>query len=63
MKQPSKPNLRQKKTIAGSGLDPDKWSVRKENNQYLYLIDRGMEQRETVVIDKSTGEAVAEKRP
>ena len=63
MKQPSKPTLRQKKIIVRAGLDPDKWSVRKDNDQYLYLVDRGMEQRETLVIDKSTGEAVAEKRP
>lgn len=61
MKQPKKPNLAQKKMIKRAGLDPEKWSVREENKQYLYLVDRGMERRENVMIDKATGEAVMKK--
>ena len=61
MKQPKKPNLAQKKMIKRAGLDPEKWSVREENKQYLYLVDRGMEQRENIMIDKATGEAVMKK--
>ena len=38
MKQPKKPNLSQKKMIVGAGLNPDQWSVRDENKQYLYLV-------------------------
>ena len=63
MKQPKKPNLSQKKMIVGAGLNPDQWSVRDENKQYLYLVDRGMEQRENVMIDKATGEAVTKRMP
>ena len=62
MKQPKKPNLSQKKIIAGAGLDPDSWSVRNENKQYLYLVDRGMEQRQNIIIDKVTGEVMKEKK-
>lgn len=63
MKQPKKPTLDQKKQIESAGLDPDKWSVLKENNQYLYLVDRGIERREDIVIDKATGEVVAKRMP
>lgn len=63
MKQPKKPTLDQKKQIKSAGLDPDKWSVRNENKQYLYLVDRGMEQRENIIIDKATGEIMKEKSP
>ena len=58
MKQPKKPSLAQKKMIKRAGLDPEKWSVLEENKQYLYLVDRGMEQRENVMIDKATGEVL-----
>lgn len=58
MKQPKKPNQAQKKMIKRAGLDPEKWSVREENKQYLYLVDRGMEQRENIMIDKATGEVL-----
>lgn len=58
MKQPKKPNLEQKKMIKRAGLNPDQWSVRDENKQYLYLVDRGMEQRENIMIDKATGEVL-----
>lgn len=61
MKQPKKPSLAQEKMIKRAGLDPEKWSVREENKQYLYLVDRGMERRENVMIDKATGEAVMKK--
>lgn len=62
MKQPKKPNLAQKKMIKRAGLDPEKWSVRNENKQYLYLVDRGMEQRQNIIIDKVTGEVMKEKK-
>ena len=63
MKQPKKPTLQQKMLIRNAGLDPDKWSVRNENDQYLYLVDRGMEQRENIMIDKNTGEVVTKRMP
>lgn len=63
MKRPKKPTLQQEMLIRNTGLDPDKWSVRNENDQYLYLVDRGMEQRENIVIDKSTGEVVTKRMP
>lgn len=62
MKQPKKPTLEQKKLIMRAGLNPDEWSVRNENKQYLYLVDRGMEQRENIIIDKETGEVMNEKK-
>ena len=55
---PRKPTLSQRKVIAGAGLDPERWSVRMENQYYLYLVDRGMEQRETAIIDRKTGKIV-----
>ena len=63
MKNPSKPTLRQKKMIQCAGLDPVVWSVTKENSQYLYLVDRGVERRETAIIDKATMEVMKEKSP
>lgn len=59
MKQPKKPTLAQKKLIAGAGLDPEKWMVRLENRMYLYIVDRGIEQRELRTIDKQTGKCVS----
>ena len=58
MKQPKKPTLAQKKIIAGAGMDPEKWSVRFEDRKYLYIVDRGVEQRELRVISKRTGKYV-----
>lgn len=63
MKQPKKPTLDQKKMIQRAGLDPGSWCVLKENRQYLYLVDRGAERRETVIIDKATLEVMKEKSP
>lgn len=63
MKQPSKPTLRQKKIIVRAGLDPNEWSVRKDNDQYLYLVERSIEQRKTVIIDKAMLEVMKEKSP
>lgn len=56
------PNAGQKKLIREAGLNPAKWLVRHENNRYLYLVDRGIEQRENVIIDKIAGD-VARKMP
>lgn len=55
MKQPSKPTLAQKKLIAGAGLDPEKWMVRHENRIYLYIVDRGIKQRQLCIINRKTG--------
>ena len=63
MKQPKKPTLDQKKMIQRAGLDPGNWCVMKENRQYLYLVDRGMERCETAIIDKATLEVMQEKSP
>ena len=63
MKQPKKPTIDQKKMIQRAGLDPGNWCVMKENRQYLYLVDRGAERRETVIIDKATLEVMKEKSP
>ena len=63
MKQPKKPTLDQKKMIQRTGLDPGNWCVMKENRQYLYLVDRGVERRETVIIDKAPLEVMKEKSP
>lgn len=57
-----KPNAEQRKLIAVAGLNPAKWLVRHENERYLYLTDRGIEQRENVIIDKIVGDA-ARKMP
>lgn len=52
------PNTSQKKLITAAGLDASKLLVRKENSLYLYLTDRGIEQRENIIIDKLTSEIV-----
>ena len=49
--------------IQCAGLDPGSWCVMKENSKYLYLVDRGAERRETVIIDKVTLEVMKEKSP
>ena len=61
MKQPKKPTLDQKKMIQRAGLDPGNWCVMKENRQYLYLVDRSMNQ--PVIIDNTTLEVMQEKSP
>lgn len=51
----------QRQLIRNAGLDPDKWTIVHSNDRYLYLVDRGMEQRQQVIIDKATGEVLKEK--
>ena len=58
MKQPKKPTLSQKKLIVAVGLDPYKWSVRYDGEQYLHIVDRNLEQREVRIIDKINGKLV-----
>lgn len=57
-----KPNAKQKQLIRSAGLDPEKWLIRKENGRYLYLVNRGIEQRENLIIDKIADD-VARKMP
>lgn len=56
------PNAEQKALIRTAGLNPAKWLVRHENDHYLYLTDRGIEQRADLIIDKIAGDA-ARKMP
>lgn len=58
MKQPRKPTLVQKKLIAAAGLDPDEWMVKLEDKLYLQLVDRGIEQRKKVTINKQAKQIV-----
>jgi len=58
------PNRAQKKIIraARPKLKPWQWLVVFEDGAYLHLADRGIEQRERIIIDKSTGEVMQEKK-
>lgn len=58
-----RPDPEQKKLIKEAGLDPEKWLVMEDSANYLYLVDRGMEQRDFVIIDKATSEIMREKEP
>lgn len=51
----------QRQLIRSAGLDPERWTIVHGNDRYLYLVDRGMEQRQKVIIDKTTGEVLKEK--
>ena len=53
-----RPRRAQRKTISLSGLNPDEWLVVFEDELYLYLVDRGIERRETHVIDKAAKKVV-----
>ena len=57
------PNAEQRRLIRTAGLNPAKWLVRHENDRYLYLTDRGIEQRENLIIDKIAGDVVTRKMP
>ncbi|MCI5996135.1 MAG: hypothetical protein MRZ45_09380 [Blautia sp.] len=48
--------------IRKAGLDPEKWLVLFQDMYYLHLVDRGMEQREPVIIDRLTGEIAGRRR-
>ncbi len=60
-RNPEKPDAWQKQIIRKAGLEPQKWLVVKENLMYLYLVDRGPEQREDIIIDKETFEVMRQK--
>ena len=61
-RNPEKPDAWQKQIILKAGLKPQKWLVVKENPMYLYLVDRGPEQREDIIVDKETFEVMRPKR-
>ncbi len=61
-RNPKRPDACQKQVIRKAGLGPQKWLVVKENLMYLYLVDRGPEQREDIIIDKETFEVMRPKR-
>lgn len=44
--------------MRAAGLNPWKWLVTWSNEQYLYLVDRGIEQRKDCIIDKATRKIV-----
>lgn len=56
-----KPKYSQKKIISKAGLDPSEWLVTMEDASYLHLVDKGIEQREILIIDKNTLEVMKEK--
>ena len=58
MKTARKPTPEQADLIQKAGLDPQAWSVRFEDDRYLHLVDRGLEQREIVIVDKETAKTV-----
>lgn len=60
MKNPKRPNLRQKKIISKAGLNPDAWSVTWEDMDSLYLAERHFEGRAGRRINKNTLEVSAE---
>lgn len=57
-----KPDRTQSWLIRKAGLDPEKWLVLFQDMYYLHLVDRGMEQREPVIIDRLTGEIAGRRR-
>ena len=61
-RNPEKPDAWQRQVIRRAGLEPRKWLVVKENHMYLYLVDKGPEQREDIIIDKETFEVMRPKR-
>lgn len=65
MREPRRPNRSQRKIIrdARPKLKPWQWLVLFEDGAYLHLVDRGFERRERIIIDKATGEVMAEKEP
>lgn len=60
-RNPEKPDAWQKQIIRKAGLKPQKWLVVKENPMYLYLVDKGSEQREDIIIGKETFEVMRQK--
>lgn len=58
MRQAWRPKAKQAQLIRRAGLNSDNWLVRHEDKQYLHLVDRGLEQRQIVIIDKTTGEVI-----
>lgn len=60
-RNPEKPDAWQKQIIRKAGLKPQKWLVVKENPMYLYLVDKGSEQREDIIVDKEIFEVMRQK--
>ena len=60
-RNPEKPDAWQKQIIRKAGLEPQKWLVVKENPMYLYLVDKGSEQWEDIIVDKETFEVMRQK--
>lgn len=60
-RNPEKPDAWQKQIIRKAGLKPQKWLVVKENPMYLYLVDKGSDQREDIIIGKETFEVMRQK--
>jgi hypothetical protein len=58
VRNPRRPTLAQKKLISKADLDPKKWLVTLEDQGYLHLVDKGIEQREIRIIDRRTGELI-----
>jgi hypothetical protein len=52
------PRPKEAELIRSAGLDPTKWLVMHSNALYLYICDNSLEQRESHIIDKKTGELV-----
>lgn len=59
MKQPRKPTRDQKELIAKVGLNPEEWLVRSDEGMYMKIVDRTIEQREEVTINKETKKIMA----
>lgn len=57
-----KPDRTQSWLIRKAGLDPEKWLVLFQDMYYLHLVDRGMEQRDLVIVDRITGEIAGRRR-
>lgn len=49
MKQPKKPNLRQKKVISAAGLDWKTWNVHEEDNIAITLISKKSGRRRVIL--------------
>ena len=52
------PKLPQRALIRAAGLNPWEWLVLHQNSQYLYIVDRGMEQRKDCIIDRASKKVV-----
>lgn len=44
--------------MADAGLDPNQWLVVLDDGQYMHLVEKYFERRETCIIDKDSAEIV-----